>query len=116
MQPIRKGDVFWTSWGYDQTNYDFIVVESLSPSGKTATCRMARLAQNESDGYTLAQIPKADGYGKTFRMRIQERYDGTDIELRGTYPLGDGSYGRLDTFYRHKQGKVYYETHPMCGH
>ncbi len=32
---IKKGDIFYTSWGYDQTNYDYIVVMEVSPTGKT---------------------------------------------------------------------------------
>ena len=28
-QIINIGDIFYTSWGYDQTNYDYIVVISV---------------------------------------------------------------------------------------
>ena len=37
---LKKGNMFVTSWGYDQTNYDYIVVMEVSPSGKTAKCQM----------------------------------------------------------------------------
>jgi len=39
---IKAGDYFYTSWGYDQTNIDYLVVVEVSPTGKTASCRMVR--------------------------------------------------------------------------
>ena len=36
---LKRGDLFVTSWGYDQTNYDYICIMSISASGKTAQCR-----------------------------------------------------------------------------
>jgi len=33
VHPIKPGDIFYTSWGYDQTNVDFYQIVSLS--GKT---------------------------------------------------------------------------------
>lgn len=32
---VKPGDVFYSSWGYDQTNIDYYKVVSVSPSGKT---------------------------------------------------------------------------------
>jgi len=32
---IKKGDIFGTSWGYDQTQYNFVIVTEVSPTGKT---------------------------------------------------------------------------------
>jgi hypothetical protein len=34
---VKVGTVFYSSWGYDQTNVDFAVVTAVSRSGKTAT-------------------------------------------------------------------------------
>jgi hypothetical protein len=34
---VKRGDVFYRSWGYDQTNVNFYVVTAVSKTGKTAT-------------------------------------------------------------------------------
>jgi hypothetical protein len=36
---VKVGDIFYCSWGYDQTNIDFYQVVELSASGKTAKLR-----------------------------------------------------------------------------
>lgn len=36
MEPVKVGDIFSASWGYDQTNVDFYEVLSVSKTGKTA--------------------------------------------------------------------------------
>lgn len=38
-EPLKKGDIFHWSWGYDQTNADFFEVVHVSPSGKTVKVR-----------------------------------------------------------------------------
>ncbi len=35
VPPVKAGDVFVCSWGYDQTNIDFYEVVSVSSTGKT---------------------------------------------------------------------------------
>ncbi|MDE1767659.1 MAG: hypothetical protein KGI27_15505, partial [Thaumarchaeota archaeon] len=35
-QPVKVGDIFERSWGYEQTNVDFYKVLELTPSGKSA--------------------------------------------------------------------------------
>jgi hypothetical protein len=34
---VKVGDVFYASWGYDQTNVNFFAVVAVSKTGKTAT-------------------------------------------------------------------------------
>lgn len=36
---VKVGSIFYTSWGYDQTNVDYYEVVALSASGKTATLK-----------------------------------------------------------------------------
>jgi hypothetical protein len=36
-QTVKVGDVFYSSWGYDQTNVNFFAVVAVSKTGKTAT-------------------------------------------------------------------------------
>lgn len=111
---MKPGDCFYTLWGYDQTNYDFVVVDALSPSGKTALCRMAKLAENVPDGQCWKQVPSPEGYGDPFRLRVEHRDDG-ETWLRGSYPFVEGSR-RLDTFWPHKDGDAHYETDTQFGH
>lgn len=35
MEPVKPGDIFYASWGYDQTNVDFYEVLEVSPTGKS---------------------------------------------------------------------------------
>lgn len=35
-QTVKPGDVFYSSWGYDQTNVDYYAVSRVSSTGKTA--------------------------------------------------------------------------------
>lgn len=118
QEQIRKvtvGNIFYTSWGYDQTNYDFLVVLEISPTGKTAKCQMVELESNVPDGQCNKQRPSKNGYGKVFRMRI-EQWEGKP-QLRGSYPYcsNDQSTSRLDTFSL-DTGKEYWETDSMFGH
>jgi hypothetical protein len=34
-RPVEVGDIFASSWGYDQTNVDFYEVVGVTPSGKS---------------------------------------------------------------------------------
>lgn len=68
---VKVGDVFRSSWGYDQTNVDYYQV--LSVSNKTATfCKIARLA--ESNGYLQGDcVPAPNQFiGKPFKKLIQK--------------------------------------------
>lgn len=115
---IKKGDIFYTSWGYDQTNYDYVVVEEVSKTGKTVICRMAKLKSSKATGWgTMAQKPSREGFGDRFRLQVRKYND--EVLLRGSYPYirGDRSIGmRPGGFMRHKEGKTYFETAPGYGH
>ncbi len=118
ISKIKIGQIFYTSWGYDQTNYDYIIIESMSPSGKTAICKRAT---HETVGYESlcnVQKPKAEAFGKSFRMKIVKGYDG-EPRLRGSYIFcGDenSESKRLGSFGLVKEGKVFYETDSQFGH
>jgi len=113
-QAVKVGDLFFAMWGYDQTNYDFMVVVGVSPSGKTATCQMAR---RKDEGHTQQadiQSPIAEGFGIKFRMKIYT-YNNGEPQLRGSYPFVQDSR-RLGTAYFHKDGEKYWATNPQFGH
>lgn len=68
---VKVGDVFRSSWGYDQTNVDYYQV--LSVSNKTATfCKIAQLS--ESDGFLQGNcVPAPNQFiGKPFKKLIQK--------------------------------------------
>jgi hypothetical protein len=68
---VKAGDVFCSSWGYDQTNVDYYQV--LSVSNKTAAfCKIAQLS--ESDGYLQGNcVPAINQFiGKPFNKLIQK--------------------------------------------
>lgn len=112
---VKIGDMFVTSWGYDQTQHDFIVVVGSSGSGKTVICKRCGVDVS-IDGF---RKPNGKVYGKPFRMRIEknENYPNNEY-LRGSYPFYDNndSAKRLDTFRRVNEGGMYYDTPPGFGH
>jgi len=118
-----KGKKFYTSWGYDQTNYDYLIVEDISKSGKTATCRMTSHDDKGYTGQCYIQQPNENAFGKPFKMKIESVYDediGKNIyKLRGSYPFIDGDISkgkRLDTFWIAAEDETFYETDPIFGH
>ena len=105
---VKRGDFFYTSWGYDQTNIDYLVVESVSISGKTAKCRMCSAIHVGEQGTEDVLMP-GTAEGETFTMQVR------DGNLRGSYPFCQGSK-RLDTFYKTKLGETHNQTMPQFGH
>lgn len=121
MNEIKVGDVFYTSWGYDQTNYDYIVVLSISTTGRTATCQRIGCS-DVPEGQCHRQKPDATHkFGDAFRMQIKNGgYYADKIVLRGSYPFCyDGKLTRgtrLDTFLLWDGQKEFYETDSQFGH
>ena len=118
---VKKGDIFHSSWGYDQTNYEYVIVEKVSPTCKTAICRRTGHIHRGSTGQTNIQEPTPRPFGDTFRLHIQ-KYDNTPI-LRGSYPFchdgrrgEDNSCMRLGTLWPVRKGQTFHETDPQFGH
>lgn len=68
---VKVGDVFCSSWGYDQTNVDYYQVVAVG--NKTATfCKIAQLS--ESDGFLQGNcVPATNQFiGKPFKKLIQK--------------------------------------------
>lgn len=94
------GKRFYTSWGYDQTNYDFLVVLGISKSGKTAICKEVKTPHG-----------KDEPVGIPFKMRIQQANG--NLYLRGTYYktyFNVSKRFRLGTFYAVEPNREYEET------
>ena len=60
LRPVEVGDVFANSWGYDQTNIDFYVVERVSASGKTCWIHEVESAVLDSTSGSDHVVPLAD--------------------------------------------------------
>lgn len=120
MQQLPEiGQTYQTSWGYDQTNYDFIIVVGFTKSKKRAICQRVRVQSVEDKSSMVydAQIPTQNTFGDKFLMKMEE-YNG-QINLRGSYPFcctGKMTDKRLDTFYPTEKGRVYHETNSQFGH
>lgn len=105
---VRVGDIFYASWGYDQTNIDFVRVDKVSPTGKTVICRM--MSQKlVSSGRGTDRVAPNKPYGSSFRLKVtgEER-------LRGTYPFARGGT-RFGYFWKWKDKPVH-QTPIGMGH
>lgn len=76
----KVGDYHRHSWGYDQTNIDMCVIVEVSPTGKTALCRMVRTIHLGETGAEEIVTP-GEAYGDPFRLQIRGDC------LKGSYPL-----------------------------
>ena len=54
---VKVGDVFYRSWGYDQTQVNWAVVVGLTPSGKSARIQEIRGVTVQDDGPTTRVMP-----------------------------------------------------------
>lgn len=109
---LAPGQYFRHSWGYDQTNIDFLVIVEVSPTRKTVLCRMADSTNVGTSGTSYAVMPGC-AKGNTFRMKV------TDGHLVGSYPYCGDSHGysyRKGYFHKINIGDVSYETMPQFGH
>lgn len=104
---IRPGDYFYTSWGYDQTNIDYLVV--VRTTAKTAICKMVEPIHVGESGQQDVLMP-GTAYGDTFRMQISGR-----DSLTGSYPYCGGST-RLGHFSRTNLAQTRNQTMPIYGH
>ncbi|NNM59190.1 MAG: hypothetical protein HKM04_05185 [Legionellales bacterium] len=68
--PFKVGDIFYTSWGYEQTNLDFFEVVAV-PSVKTIT--LSEIGMNaKQEGYRCCKATPAKGVflGEPFSCRV----------------------------------------------
>lgn len=53
MEPLKVGDIFYSSWGYDQTNIDFYKVLEITKSGKSARIQMVGQKITRDAGFMM---------------------------------------------------------------
>lgn len=103
---MQAGEVFYDAWGYDQTNYDFVKVEKVSPTGKSVLCRM--MGQKVLSQEIMAEwIVPSQPFGELFRLRVRG-YNGED-RLVGSYPFCNGS--KRSGYFFKWEGKPVLQTH-----
>lgn len=89
IKRINVGDIFSTSWGYDQTNYDYICI--IEKKNKTVICKRTSSIHLGEDGQTNVQTPIFQPFGDKFIMQVRDNH------LVGSYPFcqdGTGSRRR----------------------
>lgn len=68
---VKPGDVFRSSWGYDQTNVDYYQVVSVS--GQMATVRAIGCMSEQTGFMSGESVPAMDQFiGEPFRVKIQK--------------------------------------------
>ena len=76
--PLKVGDIFYSSWGYDQTNIDFYEVVGVTKSGKSVKIReIAKKTCYRADTMTATNLPDAGNYKtepKTKRINTCKHY------------------------------------------
>jgi hypothetical protein len=102
--PLKVGDFFYESWGYDQTNIDYLEVMEISPTRKTALCRMVGKHRDYAERTATSDKVTPDNSYRgpmLFRMRISAFRD--SLTLRGSYPLSENYYLRCKLADQHQK-------------
>lgn len=72
MNKIQIGDIFYNSWGYEQTQVDFYEVIRISPSGKSVDLRPIGFQWTEPDNWDCATvIPDPEGTSRFTHHDVQ---------------------------------------------
>lgn len=111
---ISIGDMFHTSWGYDQTNVEFFQVVEISPSGKT--CQVKQIGSKTvpgSEGFMSDSVipdPNVIIVNETCRIKIERRHIQNPVtdqyeavgafQLRGSVWYAQGKGKHLQSLYR----------------
>lgn len=99
---VKVGDIFYRSWGYDQTNINFYEVTAVK--GKSAILREVgkRVVKEDSSAEYVVAAP---GKFKGAPMKKLVQGDGRDLRVK----MEHGSASLWD-------GKPKYQTGPYAGH
>ena len=77
---IKIGDIFYNSWGYDQTNIDFYQV--VATTAKTITLRAIKSSNNDYNAYymTGSKLPAKDNFCSDELIRKNTLFNGRRME------------------------------------
>jgi hypothetical protein len=111
---VKVGDVFYASWGYDQTNVDYFQVTA--KSGQFVTIRGIGCASMESDRYTEDKITADPGHFLAWSPFIHDNSKGRKIKIQ-SYD-GKRPYLSLESFANAYpwDGEPDYRTNSYFGH
>lgn len=69
---IKEGDIFYSSWGYDQTNIDFYKVKKRIGKGSAEIVPVEnKIVHEQSNKCTDSVVPYLASEGKPFKARIK---------------------------------------------
>jgi hypothetical protein len=114
---VKPGDIFECSWGYDQTNVDFYIVERVTAS--KAEIRPIGSRTIESESFTNRVVPNPD-YTREYDVIL--RIERSDAKKTKLCTVKDGWKGATivlksgQHWARPWDGKPSYETDPHLGH
>lgn len=100
--PFKVGDIFYDSWGYDQTNVDFFQVTEITKG--TVTLRAIASSWTDDKMYAVVPVPNkftGEEFKKTPMWKDWEREDN-----------GFRLSSRHGCISRHKEGEKHYATNP----
>jgi hypothetical protein len=103
---LNVGDIFYSSWGYDQTNVDFYEVKEVS--GKRIIIHLLE-----------KKVIRTDGDGNTYMVPIPGRFDRSDQDLKKIPSFYNGKPIIKLTSYSSAQlwdGRPRFETSFAGGH
>lgn len=100
---IKVNDIFYSSWGYDQTNINFYKVKRIMKSMVEIVPIESRIVEEESTEYTDAVVPYPSNEGNPIKRKLK-RYD-------------DKYYINISSFQGASQwdGKAKHQTNPYFG-
>lgn len=77
----KIGDIFYSSWGYEQTNICFYQVIKIVGKCSVDVRRIKSMICEESTNAFVGHVmPQVNGFiGDTFRKRILDGYDGKSL-------------------------------------
>lgn len=108
---INLGDIFYGSWGYEQTNIDFVKVVGISKSGKSVKVKnigQKTVSVTNSMSETVAPDPENEIEGTEVTVRISQSCMDSEVILRGSYFYTKDSK-HLGSLYRYKH--PIYQSH-----
>ena len=122
---VKVGDIFHTSWGYDQTNTEYFKVVSISKTGKT--CEVVQIGYETvkgSEGFMCESITPTPEIilhnGKTCKVKIErstswhpykkEHQQIGEINLRGSVYFTNSEDKHLQNLYRVDPTKSEYKS------
>jgi len=92
---VKKGDIFYNSWGYDQTNIDWYQVVEVTKTGKSVKIKRLNAKVKDSGNMTGISMPIKNSwhsqYKKVLTKRIRVSGDEVNLPMpHGWCPKWDG--------------------------